>query len=280
MQTLHAIAPLRQRVRAWREEGKQIAFVPTMGHLHRGHMALVERGRQIADRLVVSIFVNPLQFGPSEDYARYPRTLERDALMLAEAGVDLLFAPSVEEMYPHREAHTRVVVPGLSEILCGASRPGHFEGVTTVVAKLFNLVQPHVAVFGEKDYQQLLIVRRMVEDLGMPVEIAAVPTVREADGLAMSSRNSYLTPEERRIAPFLYQTLLALARRLQGGEEAYPEMEREAERALEGRGFRPEYVRILTPELTPPAPGEGAFRVLAAAWLGKARLIDNLEVVK
>ncbi|RMD70620.1 MAG: pantoate--beta-alanine ligase, partial [Gammaproteobacteria bacterium] len=242
MQTLHTIASLRQQTGGWREKGRQIAFVPTMGNLHRGHMALVERGRQIADRLVVSIFVNPLQFGPGEDYARYPRTLEQDALQLAEAGVDLLFAPSAEEMYPQGKRHTQVVVPGLSDILCGASRPGHFQGVATVVAKLFNLVQPHVALFGEKDYQQLLIIRHMVRDLGMPVEVMSMPTVREADGLALSSRNSYLTPEERRTAPFLYRTLLALGHRLKKGERDYRDMEQEGEQALKEKGFRPEYV--------------------------------------
>ncbi len=195
-------AALERALAPWREAG--IAFVPTMGNLHDGHLALVARARELAPRVVVSIFVNPLQFGPQEDYAAYPRTLEEDRARLAEAGVDLLFAPTVEVMYPRPLTEvTRVHVPGLSQILCGAARPGHFDGVATVVARLFNLVRPRHAVFGEKDYQQLMIIRRMVADLAFPIEIHGVPTVREPDGLAMSSRNRYLSPSERARAPRL-----------------------------------------------------------------------------
>ena len=272
------VEELEAALSPWREEG--IAFVPTMGNLHAGHLALVARARELAPRVVVSIFVNPLQFGPGEDYQRYPRTLEADRAKLAEAGVDLLFAPPVEVMYPRPlEEISRIHVPRLSEILCGAHRPGHFDGVATVVARLFNLVRPAHAVFGEKDYQQLLIIRRMVADLAIPVTIHGVATVREADGLAMSSRNQYLDPEERARAPALYRTLKRTAEALRAGRRDYPELEREATQALLQAGFRAvDYFAILDAEdLTPPRPGR-PLAVLAAAHLGKARLIDNVRV--
>ncbi|RMG30480.1 MAG: pantoate--beta-alanine ligase [Gammaproteobacteria bacterium] len=280
METVAGIEALRGRVAAWRAGGERIGFVPTMGNLHAGHLSLVDRARARADRVVVSVFVNPLQFGPGEDYETYPRTLEQDRAVLAEHRVDLLFAPPVEAMFPRgREETTFVEVPGLGAQLCGAFRPGFFRGVATVVARLFNLVQPDLAVFGEKDYQQLVLVRRMVQDLAFPVEILGAPTVREPDGLAMSSRNAYLTPEERRQAPLLYRTLCDLARELETGRSDYASLERAAMSRLEAGGFRPEYVAIRRAEdLAAPGPETGSLRVLAAAWLGRARLIDNLPV--
>ncbi|MEF3192969.1 MAG: pantoate--beta-alanine ligase [Halothiobacillaceae bacterium] len=280
MQTLHVQSDLRAAVRALRAKNRRIAFVPTMGNLHAGHLALVKRAQQVADAVVVSIFVNPLQFGAGEDFERYPRTEERDAALLAEAGVNLLFLPAVDTLYPHGQAGcTRVMVPELSDILCGASRPGHFVGVTTVVTKLFNIVMPDVAVFGEKDYQQLVILRRMVRDLDMPIELIGVPTVREADGLAMSSRNGYLSAEERAIAPGLYRTLCAAREALRAGQ-APALVEAEAIERLHALGFLPEYVSVHRAEdLAHAVAGEvGSLRILAAARLGRTRLIDNIEV--
>ncbi len=258
----------------------RVAFVPTMGNLHEGHLALVRRARALGDRVVVSIFVNPLQFDRAEDLAAYPRTPEEDAALLEAEGVDLLFLPGVEALYPEGMArHTRVEVPGVSEELCGAARPGHFTGVATIVCKLFNLVQPDVAVFGKKDYQQLLVIRKMVSDLAMPVAIEGVETVREADGLAMSSRNGYLTREERRRAPALYRTLRETAEALAAGAGDYASLEAEGRRKLEAAGMRPDYFEIRrAADLETPGPGERALVVLAAAFLGRARLIDNLEV--
>jgi len=270
-------AALEAALAPWRTDA--IAFVPTMGNLHDGHLALVARARRLAPRVVVSIYVNPLQFGPQEDFAAYPRTLEQDRARLAEAGADLIFAPHDRVMYPRPlDETTRVHVPGLSEILCGAHRPGHFDGVATVVARLFNLVRPDHAVFGEKDYQQLLVIRRMVADLAIPVRIHGVPTVREADGLAMSSRNQYLTPEERARAPALYRALRAAAEALARGEEDYARVEAAGSEALAAAGLRVDYFTVRDAEdLSPPAPGRPLV-VLAAARLGRARLIDNLRV--
>lgn len=273
---------LRHRVRTWRAAGETIALVPTMGDLHRGHLALVEAARRRADRIVASIFVNPLQFGPGEDYGEYPRVPERDRARLAEQGTDLVFTPEVATLYPAGpERSIRVLVPGLGDILCGADRPGHFAGVATVVAKLFNLVEPDVALFGEKDYQQLLLIRRLAAELDFPVEVVGVPTVREADRLALSSRNGYLTPEERRVAPALYEALCRVAGRLQAGERDYRRLEADAVAELEAAGFAPRYVAVRRAgDLGPPAPDEplAGLRVLAAAWLGRARLIDNVAV--
>jgi len=271
------IAGVRRRVAAWRAAGERIAFVPTMGNLHRGHLRLMEWARERAGRVVASIFVNPLQFGPGEDFERYPRTLEADAQQLRAQGIDLLFAPAEQELYPRgREGMTRVEVPSLSELLCGASRPGHFTGVATVVAKLFNIVQPDLALLGEKDYQQLLVIRRLVADLNLPVAVEGVPTVREADGLAMSSRNAYLDSAARAVAPRLYRTLCEMAERLQGGPVGYSELERWGMERLREAGFEPEYVAILrAADLDAPAPGERPLVILAAARLGAARLIDN-----
>jgi pantoate--beta-alanine ligase len=280
MQTAQTIAHLRSTVDQWRARRERVAFVPTLGNLHQGHIQLMKRAARAADRVVVSVFVNPLQFGPREDFAAYPRTLKQDSLTLAENGAHLLFAPAVEELYPFGiEQTVRVEVPGLSDILCGAARPGHFTGVATVVAKLFNAVRPHAAVFGEKDYQQLLVVRRLVADLCLPIEILAVPTVREADGLAMSSRNQYLTPEERRRAPLLYQTLHWIAAQLTAGARDYDGLAAQGSATLRENGFNPEYVAIRrAADLGEPDAAESKLIVLAAARLGSTRLIDNAAV--
>ncbi|QGU31985.1 pantoate--beta-alanine ligase [Thermochromatium tepidum] len=273
------LAELRAQIRAWRASGERIAFVPTMGNLHTGHLSLVREAQTRADRVVVSIFVNPLQFGPHEDLDAYPRTLDADRRQLAATGCALLFTPSVDEIYPRgQDAQTRVEVPGLSDILCGASRPGHFVGVATVVCKLLNMVQPDVALFGEKDFQQLLVIRRLVEDLAFPVEIVAVPTVREPDGLAMSSRNNYLTPEERALAPTLYQVLRATAEKI-GAGEAIARAEQAGLEALAAAGLRPDYLSVRRAEdLAPAGPEDRALIILAAAYLGRARLIDNVRL--
>ena len=279
--TVHTIAELRARIAAWKQTGERVAFVPTMGNLHRGHIHLVERARELVPRTVASIFVNPMQFGANEDYAGYPRTLEDDSRQLEAVGLDLLFAPKLTEVYPRPLADmAQVTVPELSAILCGVSRPVHFSGVTTVVAKLFNMVQPDVAVFGEKDWQQLVIIRRMVADLDFPVKIVGVPTVREPDGLALSSRNGYLSVEERAMAPALYATLRVTAERLRVGERDYAVLEAAAKTRLEAAGFRPDYFEIRCSDtLRKPTPGDVDLRIFAAAWLGRARLIDNLAVM-
>jgi pantoate--beta-alanine ligase len=253
-----------------------------MGNLHAGHLALVKAARALADRVVVSIFVNPLQFGEGEDLDSYPRTLERDVQMLEGEGTDLLFSPTVTTMYPKPQAQqTRVEVPGISELLCGASRPGHFVGVATVVCKLFNMVQPDVGVFGKKDFQQLMVIRRMVEDLAMPVRVVGVETLREADGLAMSSRNGYLTADERAVAPELYRVLSEVRERLVAGSDDYAGLESEAAAALQAQGFGPDYVAIRrSADLVSPAAGERELVILAAAHLGNARLIDNIDFTR
>ena len=278
MFTEQTIPELRVRLREWRRAGERIALVPTMGNLHAGHMALVMRGRELAQRVVVTVFVNPAQFGAGEDYSSYPRTLDRDAAMLEQAGVDLLFTPGVEEMYPSGLRQGTVVdVPVVSEGLCGAARPGHFRGVATVVAKFFNCVQPDVALFGEKDYQQLLVIRRMVQDLCLALEIVVVPTVREPDGLALSSRNAYLTPEQRKRAPELYRTLVEGRERIRGGERNYAELAAWARRELAGAGFEPDYWEVrAAADLEVPEKGERCLVILGAACLGRARLIDNM----
>jgi pantoate--beta-alanine ligase len=281
MLTEHTIRNTRSTVAGWRRRGEYVALVPTMGNLHDGHMELVKQARRRADRVVASLFVNPLQFGPGEDYDHYPRTLEADGMRLAEAGVDLLFAPEVDTMYPPESTwgHSRVEVPGISAILCGEARPGHFEGVATVVAKLFNIVGPDVAYFGEKDYQQLLLVRRMVADLCIPVEVVAVPTVREADGLALSSRNQYLSAEERQRAPALQAALRAARGRLRDGEADFTAIEAEGRASLEAAGLEPEYFAVRrTVDLAVPKYDDRTLVVLAAARLGGTRLIDNLIV--
>ena len=272
---------LREQLHEWRRQSEHIAIVPTMGNLHDGHISLVDVARKHAERIVVTVFVNPTQFGVGEDFDSYPRTIEEDERMLRKASADLLFAPDAETVYPFGlENATRVIVPGLTQHLCGSFRPGHFDGVTTVVARLFALVQPDVAVFGQKDYQQQLVIRRMVEDLNLPISILTAPTVREEDGLAMSSRNAYLNASERETAPALYKSLRAVESQLVAGNRNYAELEQSASDALVRAGFEPEYVAIRNADdLEPPEAGGGNCVVLAAARLGGARLIDNLLVV-
>lgn len=278
MNTLHRLDALRSQLRQWRQAGQRIALVPTMGNLHAGHYSLIELARQHADRVVASIFVNPTQFGPGEDFERYPRTPEADAAGLAAAGCDLLWLPPLEAMYPLGLAQAvNIRVPGITELLDGAHRPGHFDGVATVVTRLFNQVQPDVAVFGRKDYQQLAVIRHLVQDLAFPIAIVPAPIRREADGLAMSSRNQYLSPDERAKAPLIHQTLQTMrAQLLQGAAQA--EVQDAALAALRAAGFVPDYAVVLTPQFTPPAPHTNGPRVaLIAARLGSTRLIDNLE---
>jgi pantoate--beta-alanine ligase len=281
MQTIRTLPELRKQIAAWRQAGERIAFVPTMGNLHAGHLALIDAARARADRVVVSIFVNPTQFGPGEDFSRYPRTEAEDAAHLETRNTDLVFMPDVDTLYPGGTTGTTFVeVPGISDELCGEFRPGHFRGVATVVARLLNMVQPDVAVFGEKDFQQLVVIRRMVRDLAMPVEIAGVATMREADGLAMSSRNQYLSPEERQLAPLLYRTLRELADALQTGESPQLASERGMQ-ALAAAGFRPDYVTVRSAgDLQAPRQDDDEWVILAAATLGRARLIDNLRIVR
>ncbi len=272
---------LRQTLRDWRREGLSIALVPTMGNLHDGHISLLARAREIADRSVVSIFVNPIQFGRGEDYERYPSTLDADRAKLAAAGLDLLFAPNLAELYPGGiEEDTRVTVPALSDILCGEFRPGHFSGVATVVSKLLINTQPDYALFGEKDYQQVMVIRRMVRDLLFPVEIIGMPIIREADGLAMSSRNSYLKPEERRVAAGIYASLTRAADELRAQAQAIVTLESRVTAELKTLGMRPEYISVRNAtDLSLPKAGDQDLIILAAAWLGGARLIDNIRVM-
>lgn len=282
MKVVATVEQLRDQVRRWRATGMSVALVPTMGNLHAGHLELVRLARQLADRCLVTIFVNPLQFGEGEDLASYPRTLETDREKLLSAETDMLFTPSVEEVYPNgQRAQTRVEVPELSDLLCGASRSGHFVGVATVVCKLFNMAQPDLAVFGEKDYQQLLVIRRMVADLALPVKIVGMATAREPDGLARSSRNSYLSKAEREIAPRLYQTLQNTAQAIAAGENDLDSLEASAQAMLRAAGFRPDYYSVRrVADLMPPEGGDQELVVLAAAWLGRPRLIDNLAVTR
>lgn len=269
---------LRHAVAKWRADGERIGFVPTMGALHAGHLSLVELAARHASRVVASVFVNPTQFGPGEDFGRYPRDPEGDARLLAEAGCDLLFLPAVETVYPPG-ASTRVRVEGPSRGFEADFRPGHFEGVATVVTALLGLVRPDLAVFGEKDAQQLAVIRRLVADLNLPVEIVVAPTVREKDGLALSSRNAYLSDDQRAVAPAIYKTLLAIGEKLQNGQRNYDELEREATAGLADLGFRPDYVALrCAGDLSDPDADCDEIVVLAAAHLGDARLIDNISV--
>ncbi|WP_243041421.1 pantoate--beta-alanine ligase [Dyella sedimenti] len=278
MQTVQDAAALRAVIRGWRGQGQTVGFVPTMGNLHAGHHSLIKLARARADRVVASVFVNPTQFGPNEDFERYPRTLAQDQVGLAEQGCDLLFAPEVATIYPFGAAHSvSIHVPQLTETLEGAHRPGHFDGVATVVCKLFNLVQPDLAVFGQKDFQQLKVIERMVRDLSLPVKIMAAPTQRAEDGLALSSRNQYLTPEERALAPQV-QAVLQQMHELVGKGHAIPVVEQAAASKLARAGFDVDYAVIRRAEdLAEPAEGEREGLVaLVAARLGRTRLIDNL----
>jgi len=279
MQTVTTIAEVRAQVAKWRAADERIVFVPTMGNLHAGHVSLIEAARRHGKRFVASIFVNPMQFGPNEDFAHYPRTPTQDARMLSDAGCDLMFMPDVGEIYPNgAEAATRVEVPGISSILCGEFRPGHFEGVATIVAKLFNIVDADVAIFGEKDFQQLTVIRRMAADLCLRVEIVGAPTVREADGLAMSSRNQYLDEAQRKLAPAIYRQLQQAVAALQSGVRDYARIESTGRAALDGAGFRTDYFSVRDAmTLAPAKPDTRRFVVLTASRLGKARLIDNIQ---
>ena len=280
MDTVTTVAAVRAQVHEWRAARLRIAFVPTMGSLHAGHMSLLSAARFRADRIVASVFVNPLQFGPAEDFAAYPRTLAEDSNLLREARCDLLFAPTDKEIYPEDGAQvTMINVRGLSNILCGQFRPGHFDGVATVVAKLFNIVTPDVAVFGEKDFQQFTIIKRMTLDLLLPVEIVGAPTVRAPDGLALSSRNRYLSATERATAPEVYRALQAAAGRLDQGDRDYSSIESAGWQALAVAGFRPDYFAVRdAANLQMPRANVAELVVLAAARHGRARLIDNLRV--
>ncbi|MDN3554741.1 pantoate--beta-alanine ligase [Halomonas maura] len=278
MRTLHAIPALRERLAAHRRAGRTIGLVPTMGNLHDGHLALVAEARRRADVVVATIFVNPMQFGPGEDLDAYPRTLAEDQARLEAAGCDLLFAPDEATVYPRGlAAQTRVSVPDVSEGLCGGARPGHFDGVATIVTMLFHLVQPDVACFGEKDYQQLAVIRRLVDDLHLPVAVVGVPIVRAADGLALSSRNGYLSDAQRAVAPRLYQTLAELRRALEAGEAPATTLAAGLDRLREA-GFAPDYLELRAADLGPVEQTTREAVLLAAARLGPTRLIDNLSL--
>ena len=281
IEVIDRLEALRDRVATWKRDGLRVGFVPTMGNLHAGHHSLVHLAREHVDRVIASVFVNPTQFGPNEDFARYPRTPQADVDGLAAAGCAVAWMPTVETMYPHGvEASVRVAVPGVTEVLEGAHRPGHFDGVATVVARLFNQVQPDVAVFGRKDYQQLAVIRYMVRDLAFPLEVVAGATQREDDGLAMSSRNQYLSPAERATAPILQQALQAMRAALDGGATRI-QVEAEARTRLDRAGFDVDYVVVRRPDLGMPEPGPAGsgepLVALVAARLGRTRLIDNIE---
>ena len=280
MLIIETIPLLRREIRRWRHEGKRVALVPTMGNLHEGHLTLVEEAKARADIVVVSVFVNPMQFDRPDDLARYPRTLQEDCEKLTRLGVDLVFAPSEKEIYPKGLAQqTYVDVPSLSTMLEGASRPGHFRGVSTIVSKLFNLIQPDIACFGEKDFQQLALIRKMVADLSFDIDIVGVPIVRGQDGLALSSRNGYLTPDERRLAPRLYNIMSHLATQLENGERNIDELLEQTAGRLREAGLQPDelFVRDADTLLDVNVDTQTAV-ILVSAWLGKARLIDNMRV--
>ncbi|WP_336282240.1 pantoate--beta-alanine ligase [Cronobacter dublinensis] len=280
MLIIETLPLLRQQIRRLRMEGKRIALVPTMGNLHDGHMTLVDEAKTHADVVVVSIFVNPMQFDRADDLARYPRTLQEDCEKLKKRGADIVFAPTPDEVYPQgMTEQTFVEVPGLSSMLEGASRPGHFRGVSTVVSKLFNLVQPDVACFGEKDYQQLALIRKMVADMGYDIDIIGVPTVRAKDGLALSSRNGYLTSDQRKIAPGLSKVMNTMAEKLRAGERDLDALIAAAREELSEKGFRPDDLQIRDADtLLALSPASKRAVILMAAWLGQARLIDNQTV--
>jgi pantoate--beta-alanine ligase len=281
MQVFRHIRSLREALAADRAAGKQIAFVPTMGNLHRGHLALVEQAKDVCEVAVASIFVNRLQFGLNEDWDQYPRTFDDDCQKLTSVGCDYLFFPEEREIYPNgMDEQTRVVVPSMTDMLCGASRPGHFEGVTTVVSKLFNIVQPDVAMFGLKDYQQIAVIRRMVADLCMPVNVIAGEIVREDDGLAMSSRNHFITASERPRANQLNQTLHWIKAQIVAGEQAFLALEAEAKAQIIDAGFRVDYLQICSSDtLTPAAQDDNDITILGAMYTESARLIDNVSLV-
>ncbi|KAA1152131.1 MULTISPECIES: pantoate--beta-alanine ligase [Pseudoalteromonas] len=280
MQSITEIKSLRSQIKAWRQAGLSVALVPTMGNLHRGHFSLVEKAKTLADKVVVSIFVNPMQFGANEDLDNYPRTLNEDKQGLAELETDIVFTPSVETIYPNGlGAQSFVDVPDISLGYCGGSRPGHFRGVATIVTKLFNLVQPDYACFGEKDFQQLQVIKTMARDLSIPVEVIGVPTMREVSGLAMSSRNGYLSEAQKTTATVLFKTLNTCAEQLKSGEKDFVKLESLAKQSLEQAGLKPDYFEIAQQDTLKTATlKDTKFVILAAAYFGNVRLIDNIQV--
>ncbi|WP_296049661.1 pantoate--beta-alanine ligase [uncultured Alteromonas sp.] len=280
MQFIESLSALRELRQSWRSNGQTVAFVPTMGNLHDGHLDLVKQAKSLADKVVVSIFVNPMQFGANEDLDAYPRTLDADRSKLEAHGVDALFFPAVEDVYPRGLTEQTIVeVPAISELLCGASRPGHFRGVATVVCKLFNMVQPEVACFGEKDFQQLQVIRTMVEDLSLPISIVGVPTRRQEDGLAMSSRNGYLSAEQRATATRIYAAMKQMHEAITARQESYDDIERKASQTLMTAGLTPDYVTIRNATtLQPATPDDTNLVILIAAFMGTTRLIDNMQL--
>ncbi|HDY85728.1 hypothetical protein LCGC14_0800040 [marine sediment metagenome] len=278
MQSVETITALRAQVKAWRDHKYTVAFVPTMGNLHEGHLSLVKKASELADKVVVSIFVNPLQFDDKEDLSAYPRTVKADIQMLSSVGCDVIFTPSVDTMYPKgMTSHTHISVPDMDDKLCGLRRPGHFDGVATVVTKLLNIVQADIAVFGEKDYQQLLLIKHLVRDLNLPIDIVGGPTFRDESGLAMSSRNQYLSEKQRKQAAGLHQTLLAVKQNIERGEQDFSALQQDACNKLKLLGLAAEYVDIRRAnDLGQAISGDKDLRILAAVRLGKARLIDNI----
>lgn len=281
MQVLTDAKTLQVVVRDWKANDYTIAYVPTMGNLHEGHLTLVRQAQKQGSKVVVSVFVNPLQFAPGTDYEKYPRTLEQDKQLLIDNDVHILFAPDVEEIYPPQSMgnFSKVVVPQLSDILCGESRPDHFVGVTTVVTKLFNLVEPDIAYFGEKDFQQLTIIRKMVSDLCFPIKIQGVPTVRDTNGLALSSRNQYLSEQQKQTAARIYQILVSIRDDILAGKRDFTTLEQQGMEQLKAAGLKPEYLSVRQVEdLKVATESSKQLVILVAAWLGPARLIDNVVV--
>ena len=280
MKVIDSTAALRELIGDWKRSGLSVGFVPTMGNLHDGHLKLVKRAKAHNDKVIVSIFVNPMQFGKNEDLDAYPRTIEQDKAKLIAEGTDAVFLPSVADMYPAGlDAQTFVEVPGISDVLCGASRPGHFRGVATVVSKLFNMVQPDDAFFGEKDFQQLAVIRTMARDLSMAVTIHGIPTEREASGLAMSSRNGYLSEEEKATASEIYQAMQRMKLAIEKGNKNFDELEASAVADLEVKGFRNDYVKVVNASTFMPASATDTHLVIVVAlFMGKTRLIDNIQV--
>lgn len=280
MKVVDSIPALRELIADWKRSGKSVGFVPTMGNLHDGHLKLVKRAKAHNDKVIVSIFVNPMQFGANEDLDAYPRTIEQDKAKLIADGTDAVFLPSVADMYPAGlNAQTFVEVPNISDVLCGASRPGHFRGVATVVSKLFNMVQPDDAFFGEKDFQQLAVIRTMVRDLSMAVTVHGVPTEREESGLAMSSRNGYLSQEEKATASEIYQAMQRMKNSMEQGNKDFSSIESSEVAYLESKGFKNDYVKVVNAETFMPATADDKHVVIVAAlFMGTTRLIDNLQV--
>ncbi|MEA3406189.1 MAG: pantoate--beta-alanine ligase [Pseudomonadota bacterium] len=279
MQVFETVTSLREQVTQWKQQGLKVGFVPTMGNLHAGHLSLIKEAFQHCDKVVASIFVNPLQFGPNEDFDKYPRTFEADQQKLLSEKTDAVFYPSLEEMYPYGQIQTKVQVPeALTGLLEGASRPGHFDGVTTVVTKLFNMVQPDIAVFGQKDYQQFAVIKQMVDELAMPIQLIRAPISRDTDGLALSSRNQYLNEQQRQIAPKLHTVLLDLQCSLESGNRNFSAMANIVIESLLTEGFdEVDYVHIVHPQtLLASKSADTEFVILAVAKLGKTRLLDNI----